>query len=87
MKFSVDISAELVRGQKIEEPVVTDLDLRNDENRSRLTSSAVAEECQEVSSKSTIDEMADGITGGTMSVSAPFGQTIYRKNAGILVEI
>jgi len=87
VKSSVDISAELVRGQKIEETVVTDLDLRNDENRSHLTSSAVAEECQEVSSKSTRDEMADAIIGGTISVSAPFGQPIYRKNAGILVEI
>ena len=43
---------------------MTDLDLRNDENRSRLTSSAVAEECQEVSQKSKIDEMANAITGG-----------------------
>jgi len=29
----MDICAELARGQKIEEHVVTDLDLRNDENR------------------------------------------------------
>ena len=57
------ISAELVRGQKIEEHV-TDLDLRNDENRPSLTSGAVAEERQEVSSKSTIDEVAGAITGG-----------------------
>jgi len=33
---------------------VTDLDLRNDENRSSLTSSAVAEERQDVSSKNAI---------------------------------
>jgi len=33
VKFSGDIYAEPVRGQKIEEQVVTDLDLRNDENR------------------------------------------------------
>ena len=44
MKSSGDISAEPVRGQKIEEHVATDLDLRNDENRLSLTSSVVAEE-------------------------------------------
>jgi len=54
VKSSGDISAESVRGQKIEEHVFTDLDLRNDENRP-LTSSAAAEERQEVSSKNTID--------------------------------
>jgi len=43
---------------------VTDLDLRNDYNRPSLTSSAVAEERQELSSKDTIYEMADAITGG-----------------------
>ena len=63
VKSSGDISAEPVRGQKIEEPVVTDLDLCNDENRPSLTSGAVAEESQDVSSKSTIDKMADAITG------------------------
>ena len=78
VKSSGDISAESVRGQKIEDPVVTDLDLRNDEHRSRLNSSAIAEERQEVSSKRTIDEMADAITGGTISVSGPSGQPIYR---------
>jgi len=41
---------------------VTDLDLRNDENRPSLTSSAVAEERQDLSSKNAIDEMADAIT-------------------------
>jgi len=51
VKSSGDISAESVRGQKIEEHVVTDLDLRNDENRPSSTSSAVAEERQDVSSK------------------------------------
>jgi len=56
VKSSGDISAELVRGQKIEEHAVTDLDLRNDETRRSLTSSA-AEERQDVSSKNTIDEM------------------------------
>jgi len=51
--------------QKTEEHVVTDLDLRNDENRPSLTTNAVvAEERQDVSSKNTIDEMADAITGG-----------------------
>ena len=64
MKSSGDISTELVRGQKIEKHVVTVLDLRNDENRSSLTSGAVAEERQEVSSKRTIDKMVDAITGG-----------------------
>jgi len=48
-----------------EEHVVTDLDLRNDDNRPSLTSGAAAEERQEVSSKNTIDEMADAITGCT----------------------
>jgi len=33
VKSSGDISAEPVRGQKIEEHVVTDLDARNDDNR------------------------------------------------------
>jgi len=64
VKSSGHISAEPVGGQKIEEYVVTDLDLRNDENTRSLTSSAVAEERQDVSSKNTIDEMADAITGG-----------------------
>ena len=48
---SGDISAEPVRGLKIEEHVATVLDLRNDENRSSLTSGAAAEECQDVSLK------------------------------------
>ena len=64
VKSSGDISAEAVRGQKIEEHVVTDFDVRNDENRPSLTSSAVAEERQEISSKNTIDELADASTGG-----------------------
>ena len=63
VKSSGDISAEIVRGQKIEEHVVKDLDQRKDENRPSLTSGAVAEESQEVSSENTIDEMADAITG------------------------
>jgi len=62
-KSSGDISAEPVRGQKIEEHV-TNLDLRNDENKPSLTSSAVAEERQDASSKNTTDEMANAITGG-----------------------
>jgi len=64
MKSSGEISAEPVRGQNIEEHVVTDLDLRNDENRPSLTSGAVAEKRQDVSSKNTIDEMADAFTAG-----------------------
>jgi len=43
VKSSGDISAEPVRGQKIEEHVVTDLYLRSDENRPSLTSGALAE--------------------------------------------
>jgi len=64
VKFSGDISAEPVREQKIEEHAVTDLELRNEENRPSLTSSAVVEERQDVSAKNTIYEMADAITGG-----------------------
>jgi len=64
VKSRGDISAEPVNGQNIEEHIVTDLDLRNDENRPSLTSSAVAEERPDVSSKNTIDEMGDAITGG-----------------------
>jgi len=63
LKSNGDISTEPARGQKIEEHVVTDLYVRNDENRPSLTSSAAAER-QEVSPKSTIDELADAITGG-----------------------
>jgi len=43
VKSSGDISAEPVNGQKIEEHVVTGLDLSSDENRPSLTSGAVAE--------------------------------------------
>jgi len=64
VKSSGYISAEPVREQKIEEQVVTDLDLRNVENRPSLTSSAVAGKRQDVSSKNTVDEMAATITGG-----------------------
>ena len=63
VKSSGGISAEPVWGQKIEE-LVTDLDLHNDDNRPGLTSRAAAEERQEVSSKNTIDELSDAITGG-----------------------
>ena len=48
VKSRGDISAEPVRGEKIEEQVVIDLDLRNNENRPSSTSSAVAEERQDV---------------------------------------
>ena len=48
VKFSGDISAQSAREQKIEEQVVTDLDAHNDENRPNLTSSAVAEERNEI---------------------------------------
>jgi len=62
VKSSGDISVEPVRWQKIE--VDTDVDLRNDDNRVSLTSGALAEERQEVSSINTIDELSDAITGG-----------------------
>jgi len=79
---------EPVRGQKIEEHVVTDLDLRNDENTPIVTSRAVAEECQDVSSKNTIDEMADVITGGNdIGLWALWPASIPGINAGRLVEI
>ena len=45
------LSAEPARGRKIEEQVVTDFHAHNDENRSSVTSSAVAEERQDVSPK------------------------------------
>jgi len=43
VKSSGYISAEPVRGQKIEEHVVSDLDVCNDENRPSLTSGAAEE--------------------------------------------
>jgi len=64
VKSSGDISAEPVRGQKIEEHVGIDLDVRNDENRPSLTSGALAEERQEISSENTIDELSDAIIRG-----------------------
>jgi len=57
MKSSGGISVDpVVTGQKIEEHAVTDLVLRNNENRPILTSGAapVAEGRQEASSKNTI---------------------------------
>jgi len=83
VKSSGDISAEPVREQKSEEHVVTDLDGRNDENRPSLTSGAAAER-QEVSSKNTIDELSDAITGGKRYRSLVIQYT--GKDAGILVE-
>jgi len=86
VKFSGDTSGEPVKGQKVEEHVVTDLDLRNNENRPRLTSSAVAVERQGELSRNTIDKMADAITGSNdigfcrdKRAHGPSGQTIYRK--------
>ena len=77
VKYSGDISAELVRGQKIEEHV-TDLDLPNDENRPSLTRGAVVEERQEISSKSTIDRMLTLSLEATISVSSS-SRIIYQK--------
>jgi len=65
VKSSGDISAEPVRGQKSKEHVVTDLNLRNDDNRPSLTSNVAAEERQRESLKNTIDEMADTITASS----------------------
>ena len=64
VKSSGDIFAEPVRGQKIEEHVVTNLDVRKDYNGPSLTSGAAAEERQEGSSKNRIDELSDAITEG-----------------------
>jgi len=78
---------EPVSRQKIEEHVVKDLDLRNDENRPSVTSSAVAEERQDVQLINTLDEMADAITGGNDIALSPLASQYTGKNAGILVEI
>jgi len=74
-----------VRGQKIEEYAVTDLVLRNNENRPSLTSGAapVAEERQEASSKNMMDEMAAAITGG---IDVGLWLANILKNAGLLVK-
>ena len=87
VKSSGDISAKPVRGQKIEENVVTDLDLRNDENRPSLTSSAVPEERQDVSSKNTLNEMAHTITRGINVGLWGLWPAYLPENVGILVEI
>jgi len=79
VKSSGDISAEPVRGQKIEEHVVTDLDLRNDENRPSSTSSAIGEERQDVSLKNSLDEMADVIIGGYRSLGPLDSQYTGKK--------
>ena len=71
------IFAELVRRQKIEEHAASDLDLRDDENRRSLTSSAVAEEGQGVSSKSTIDER--WLTQSLEVTTSVSSHPIYRK--------
>jgi len=76
------ISAEHVIRQKIE--VGTDLDLRNDDDRTSLTSGAATEERQEVSSKNTIYELVDAITGG--KDVGLWSSKIPEKNAGTLVE-
>jgi len=83
VKSSGDISAEPVRGQKIEEHVGIDLYVRNDENRPSLTSGAAAEERQEVS-KNTIDDLSDAIAGG--KDIGIWSSNIPEKSAGILVE-
>ena len=62
--FAVAMKSSGDSRQKIEEHVVTDLDLCKNEKRPSSTSSTVAEERQDASSKNTIDEMADGITWG-----------------------
>ena len=59
---------------------MTDSDLRNDESRSSLTSSAVTEERQDVSSKNTTDEVANAITrGNDIGLSALWPANIAGK--------
>ena len=87
VKSSGDISADPVSRQKIEEHVVTDLDLRNDENRPCFPSSAVAEERQDLQLINTLDEMADAITGGNDIALGPLANQHTGNNVGILVEI
>ena len=74
-----------MRGRKIEEHAVTDLVLRNHENRPSLTSGAapVAEEHQEASSKNTMDEMAATIT---RVKDVDFSQANIPKNEGLLAK-
>ena len=84
MKSSGDISAEPVRGQKIKKHVITDFDVRNIDNRPSLISGSAADERQEVSSKNTIDEFSDAITGG--KDIGLWSSIILEKNTGILVE-
>ena len=72
------LSAEPSRGRKIEEQVVTDFHAHNDENRSSVTSSAVAEERQDVSPKNAVDEMADAITGDNDRSLCPLAEK-YRN--------
>jgi len=86
-KSSLEISAEPVWGQKIEEQVVTDFDAHNDENRSSVTSSAVAEERQDVSSKNAIDEMVDAITGDNDRSLCPLACQYTGMNVVRLVQI
>ena len=59
---------------------MTDLDLRNDDNRSSLTSGA-AEERQDASSINTIDELSDAITGGK-NIGLWSSNTVYQKKCG-----
>jgi len=80
-----EISAEPVKGQKIEEYLVADLGLCNNENRPSLTSCALAEECQEVSLRNTIDVMVDAMTGGNNTVWSLVSR-YTGKNTGILLE-
>jgi len=79
VKLSGDISAEPARGQKIEEHVVTDLDLRNDDSTPSLTSGVAAEERQDVSSMNTIDSCLTLSLESKISVS---GHLIYQKKCG-----
>jgi len=79
VKSSGEISAELLGGQIIEEHVVTGLDILNGKNRLSLTSGAVAEEPQEVSSKSRIDEIAGAISLSLEAKIVVSSQLIYQK--------
>jgi len=72
---------------RIIQVTVTDLNQRNDESRSSLTSSAISKVRQDVSSKNTIDEMADAITvGNKIGLWALWPANIPEK-VGVLVEI
>ena len=65
VKSSGDISEEPEEDSKARNKLWQSISTHNDENRPSLTSgAATVAELQEVSSKNTINEMADPISGG-----------------------